>query len=185
MTRVALSLWFNDELEISIRSLWSRLQSSGISSPLYDGRYRPHVTLGLWEIPNLPQLASALTNLLSTVSPFPIRFEYAGLFPGAEGVAFLAPIVTTSLLALHRSVTDCAAAYGQSASPYYQPGAWVPHCTAAWKVSAESALTVARMCLESGVLPLTGTVTHLGIIQTPEEVELARVGLWSAGIPAC
>ena len=172
--RVALSLWFDEALERQIYELWQQVEQKGISSILYDGRFRPHITLGIWEFPDHENIIAPLRKLLSDVPPLQIRFESVGNFPGTEGVVFLAPIVTATLINLHSKVFSLASAKGDSVSEYYRPGAWVPHCTCAYKISPSEVLTATQVCLQQA-LPLEGEAASLGIIQTPEEIELDRV----------
>ena len=172
--RVALSLWFNDDLDRQVRELWKQLEQKGISSMLYDGRYRPHITLGVWEFSDLVSAVAELRTAIKDVVPLPIRFESVGSFPGAEGVVFLAPIVSSTLINFHSNIFNLAAAMGESVSEYYRPGAWVPHCTCAYKISPSEVLTATQVCLQQA-LPLEGEAISLGIIQTPEEIELDRV----------
>ena len=172
---IAVSLWFDAELEARIRALWQKLAMAGIHSSLFDGRYRPHITLGAWEFGPRAELEAALRVWLADKVRFGVEFPSVGLFPDDDGVVFLQPHVTTALLALQREAFTLVSRLGNPASPYFDPGRWVPHCTMAWGVPREKILQAAALVL--GRLSIKGTVAAVGVIDTPAEVELKRFDL--------
>src|SRR5436309_12647153 len=99
---IGVSLWFDTELERRVRELWQEIAAAGVSSSLFDGRYRPHITLGAWEIGRLEELEGALRPWVADKQPFEVEFRSVGLFPGGDGVVFLQPLVTVALLTLQR-----------------------------------------------------------------------------------
>ena len=176
----ALSLWFEEALEQRIRSAWSELQNNGVTSPIYNGLYRPHLTLGIWDFGNIELVKEALRGVLGSLVPIGLRFETVGQFPGEEGVTFLAPVPDTALFDMHAQVHGLCLKHGSPASSYYAPGRWVPHCTMTWKVSRREVLLVAEWILSSGLLPLQGFAVTLGLVDTPAEVELGRIDIGGA-----
>lgn len=175
--RVALSLWFDEQLEGRVREVWGQLSSNGIDSPLYDGRFRPHVTVGVWETESLERLTDDAAAWAKKTAAFHLQFRSIGLFPGDEGVVFLSPIVDHTLLAAHEELSTLTSRHGTLVSLYYRLGVWIPHCTLAWQVAPKQCIEAARICMSCGCLPLEGKVTAVGIIKTPSEVELKRLPL--------
>jgi len=173
---LAISMWFDTTLEQRLKELWRELAAAGAASRLYDGRYRPHVTLGIWDTDRLDAVASECRTLVETRSPFRIDFPSVGLFPGDEGVVFLHPFISEELIALHRDTHRRLRAIGPPAVPHYDSDRWVPHCTMMVDVHREQVLAAASYLLSRAV-PIGGDVVALGIIDTPAEIERARVSL--------
>lgn len=172
---LAVSLWFDTELEVRLRAVWQRLRDAGIDSPLYDGRYRPHVTLGIWESARSQAFEDRVASLGRTTLRFDIHFAAIGMFPDA-GALFLQPVVTPALLDLHHRTHASARDLGVPATPYYEPGAWMPHATVAAMLT-HAQLLRACAALLGEPLPLAGEVAALGVVDTPAEVELRRCDL--------
>ena len=173
---IAVSLWFDSDLETRVRELWRELAATGVESSLYNGKYRPHITLGIWSIASVEELEADLRAWVVDQRRFEVEFRSVGLFPEGNGLACLQPLVTAPLLALQREAHSLASRLGATASPYFEPGSWVPHCTMAWEVSRERILEVADFLLRTP-LPLKGNIAAIGVIETPAEVELRRFDL--------
>jgi 2'-5' RNA ligase len=88
----------------------------------------PHVSLAVFEDVNVAKLTAIVKAFAASTSPLTIHFSSVGLFPGSQNVVFLAPVVTSSLLSIHKALHLQLAAEGLSCDPYYRPDAWVPHC---------------------------------------------------------
>lgn len=89
----------------------------------------PHVSLAVFEEVDTARLFSLVDDFAKERQPLNLRFSSIGVFPGEENVVFLAPVVTEELLRLHADFYDRLGTAGLKCDPYYQPGAWVPHCT--------------------------------------------------------
>lgn len=173
---IGVSLWFDPELEARVREVWRELAEAGIDSSLFDGRYRPHITLGIWNIASLAELEGALSEWVADRRSIDVEFRSVGLFPEGNGITFLQPVFSSALLALQRDCHALVSRLGPSASPYFQPDGWVPHCTCAWDVPRGQILSAASIILD-GTLPLKGSGVAIGMIDTPAEVELSRFEL--------
>lgn len=173
---IGVSLWFDADLETRVRDLWRALSEAGIDSPLFDGRYRPHITLGVWEAVQHQDLQEAIHPRVRDWRKFGVEFRSIGLLPEGDGVVFLQPLVTDALLAIQREAFMIASTLGVPTLPYYAPGCWIPHCTMAWHVSRDRILKAADLLL-ADALPLKGTATAVGIVDTPAEIELRRFEL--------
>ena len=60
----AVSLWFDDETEQYVRECWRVLHEENISS-IFEGPYRPHVTLAVHDKLEVESFTSSLEELLS------------------------------------------------------------------------------------------------------------------------
>ena len=172
----AVSLWFDPALETRIRELWSELARLEICTILHRGPYRPHITLGVWEINPEPQCEAELRKTAQALRSVPISFNSIGLFPGEEGVAFLAPVVTAALLGIHGQIHSCMGQFQAPTVPYYRPGAWTPHCTMSWQTTPQQALRAAAQ-LMTDFKNLRGEVAAIGLIEIPAEIERCCIQL--------
>ncbi len=89
----------------------------------------PHVSLAVFDNVDKSRLIDVARSFAEDTQAFNIRLCSIGLFPGEENTVFLAPVVTTELLMLHKFFHDKLKAAGLSSDSNYLPGAWVPHCT--------------------------------------------------------
>jgi 2'-5' RNA ligase len=155
--RYAVELLFDPEADAAVREVWREVAAQTGNSVLPDLAGQPHITLAVHEEQDAPQLDRAVRAFQAPATPF--LLGSAGSFPGNEGVAFLAPVVTDELLDLHRR--------WHAASPgsheHYRPGHWVPHCTVGILLEGPAlseALEVARCAL-----PVGGRLAEIALIQ--------------------
>lgn len=169
----AVELLFDPEAEGAVFDVWRAIRDRTGSSVLFDLAGRPHVTLAVHGERDAPQLDRAVRAFAAP--PLPFDLASAGTFPGDEGVAFLAPVVTEALLGLH--------ARWHAGSPgsheVYRPGRWVPHCTVGILLEGPArseALEIARRAL-----PISGRFAEITLIRFERALRpvecLARVRL--------
>ena len=89
----------------------------------------PHLSLAVFDSVDTSRLIDVVRSFAESTQAFNIRLASIAIFPGADNVVFLAPVVTTELLTLHQRFHNKLNAAGLSGDPHYLPGAWVPHCT--------------------------------------------------------
>jgi 2'-5' RNA ligase len=170
----AVSLWFDPAFENAVRSLWRELADATGASHLSDGPYRPHVTIGAWERAQVDELIAAI-GVEAVAMPAPtLHFASARLFEGMEFVVYLAPDPGAEFTPLHQRVHALAAPFVATPLPYTTTPEWTPHCTVLWRVSERAVAERARELAERR-LPLTGVGVALGVVDTPAEIELARL----------
>jgi 2'-5' RNA ligase len=174
----AVSLWFDPKSEEAIRTIWKRLHDRRLSSFLWNGPIRPHMTLAVYEALNIPPFGKSIREFCFETDAFEITLPLIGCFtspPGrmsASGAAvFLGVTPTAHLLQFHAKIHEQLALHGQVPKPFYLPSYWNPHCTIAREISADLIPEIVRAAQETP-LPLHVTATRIGIIETPAEVEL-------------
>jgi 2'-5' RNA ligase len=179
----AISLWFEKDGEDSIRAIWKELHDQGQTSFLWEGAFRPHVTLAIYEELNIDAFKSSLLHLTSKTAPFEITLPSVGLFsspPGELSVSgnaiFLSVTPTKALLDFHFQIHQLLSEYGKNPRPYYLPNRWNPHSTLARNISSKSIPIIVDTC-QYVPLPIRPIVDRIGIIDTPAEVELECVSL--------
>ena len=165
---LAIEMFFDEDADAAVRAIWRDLAAAGLPNlAVYGhGQHRPHVSLAVCGSLS-PDAVVPLQSMLSqaiTEAGLVLPLTSLGTFPGGEGVLFLGVSVTAGLLDLHARAH--AALAGQTAGrwPYYLPGYWVPHCTLAQGLDAES--TAAAFRLLHGFGPIEATVTSAGITDT-------------------
>jgi 2'-5' RNA ligase len=182
-----ISVWLNldTEAERVVLSLWQQLSRAGVSSKLIDMGSRPHVSMGVFEGTEAHALMASVRSFAVDHEPFKLRFIRAGSFGGEVGVVFLAPVVTTQLLAFHRAFFEQIAGVNIQPWAHYLPGAWVPHCTTAFGLPPGQIGPALRMTRECG-LPFISEVRSIGVQVFDSSVDtkikyLDRVPLGRAG----
>jgi len=151
----AILLHFDPATEALVRRAWETVREVTGSTFLFDSGERPHVTLAVYADADPASLEATLRTFRA--SPLDVVLASAASFSGEEGVVFLAPVVDTDLLDLHRRWH--AEVPGSHA--WYVPGAWVPHATVGFHVPAVGpALDAARRHL-----PIRGRYAEIALLE--------------------
>jgi len=125
---LAVALRLDTVTSQKIEAIWRVLAEEGIDHDREALAYPPHVTLGIYpdDVP-LAALQATLQAVTATWHRLPLSLAGFGLFVEPAPVVWIAPVVTTALLALHGELQT---ALGHlSGNPHYRPDAWVPHVT--------------------------------------------------------
>jgi hypothetical protein len=143
----------------AVRRVWDRVHEVTGSSALKSTGAWPHVTLAIYD-----EATAGEIPLRAAIEGFdlpPTRFllDGAGVFPGAEGVAFLAPVADEALLRAQRRWH--AAVPGSD--PLYLPGAWVPHCTVG--IGLDEQQLQAAVATARGLLPVRGRFEKIALVR--------------------
>jgi 2'-5' RNA ligase len=167
---IAASAWFDDEGDARVRQLWRALADAGVDDSMHAGPYRPHITLGLWKESPVD---------VAVTAQFSVTFRAFGVYPGHRsdperrpGI-WLAPTVSHELRDLHERIHDRA----PGSLHRHVPGRWEPHCTLASRLRREDIARAVAVVVDADALPLTVTITRIGLVDTPAEVELASIPL--------
>ena len=168
----SVSLWFDENAEKQVRSVWQSLANAGTKS-FVGGPIRPHVTLAYGLTLELEPFTALLRERLEAQPAFELTFTSLGLFN--SGILYLAARMTGALWTLHREVAELAEELGGGSSRYYRPDLWTPHCTLAVNLTPEMMLQAMRVCHK--VTPISASATCVGIIENPSELELLALPL--------
>lgn len=161
---LVVELYFDEATETAIRSLWHTLASTGVSAGLGEIDSRPHISVAVYHELDLGPFQTALTTFAGERSTVDVTLASWGVFPTAECVVFLAPVVTHKLLVLHQDFHQTFAAFGDTSQSHYLPGQWVPHCTLATGYPPYLLPKVAEACQMVGV-PLRGHLERIGLVE--------------------
>lgn len=136
---IAVELFFDSQSETAIRQMWIKLSTANISNFMKDMNSTPHISLAVYDCIDVTRLKIRLSEFAINHIPLSLKFSAIGMFPGDEGVLFLAPAVTEDLLAMHRNYHQVTADWSDLVWPHYRPdGSWFPHCTIAMKLNNEN-----------------------------------------------
>lgn len=165
----AVEMFFDEAADRAVRAAWKAMADAGISTATMDGISRPHVTLAVSD-----EIGATFKNALALfakeIPPFELIFSHIGAFNTAEGVVFLAPTVTRGLLDLHQRFHAFFDQHAAKKWPYYLPGAWVPHCTLAFRLGTERLAAAIEIAAEVK-LPMPCGVTEIGLLSGVGEPE--------------
>jgi 2'-5' RNA ligase len=165
----AIELYFDEDAEAVVLEAWKAMADAGISTAMLDGVQRPHVTLGVCD--EISQtFKNALALFAKEITPFDLSLSSVGVFNSAEGVVFLAPTVTRSLLDLHQRFHVFLDQHSAKKWPLYLPGAWVPHCTLALRLTPEQ-LQQAFAIAATIKLPMMCRIIEIGLLSGVGEPE--------------
>jgi len=145
------------ELNLSANSatrvvkLWESLARESLNSVMLDLGAQPHISLAVFENLDPVVLRDDLDRFAEVTRPLSVVLSSAGAFPTAEGVVFLAPVVTQELLGVHEKFHSLLRDREVECVEYYRPGKWVPHCTVAIDMAADKIGTAIEMCVRSQV----------------------------------
>lgn len=161
----AIELYFDDVASKKVQQLW--VQVGAIASSMAERVHsKPHLSLAVLPNADLQILPRVLADIAHRESSFELQFSSLGLFSAGGGVVFLAPVVTTQLLELHRTVHRRLHEIGSDAIAYYRPEAWVPHCTLARELSPSGVLQAIEAVRNSNPF-FKANVCALGLVEAP------------------
>jgi 2'-5' RNA ligase len=173
----AVSVFFDEQTDRAVRTIWRQIEAAGISSFLSQGPFHPHLTLAIFERLDVDGARVVLASLAAGQPPLPVALPSVGAFPGGEGVVFLSATITGALLGLHRQVHTLLTDHAGAPVPYYLPERWNPHCSLARALTPEQVAPAVAHSLGLISGTIFGTLTQIGVIETPAEVELCRFDL--------
>lgn len=160
----SIELFFNPSLESRLRRLCNviREEIDGAVTVIEDVKSRPHVSLALMEGCNVIELSEKVRQLADRHNSMPITFSSVGMFPKAEPVFFLAPVVSPELLTLHADLWAHVPRLTRNPWQEYAPGRFVPHCTLMTSVRMDQLQRASALVMEN-TFPITGELVEIGI----------------------
>lgn len=161
-------LTFDHETEAAIRGLWQTMEDAGLPSKMMHLNYPPHLTVITGEDTDVDGLEHVLREAAAGLAPVEVSFHSLGVFNSADGVIYLAPVVTAPLLELHAALWEVFVPFVREPSGLYSPGSWVPHVTLNVEVPADQVGDVMEVLLRAG-LPRSGVLNTLFVADFDHE----------------
>lgn len=177
----AVQLYFDTELEAAMLELRTALTSAGVAPTLERLGDRPHVSLSVLNALDVKRAVPALSEFASSLTAFPVDFAAFGAFPTNQGVVYLSPTPTKSLLLAQHHMHEMLTKLSASVHEHYFPGGWVPHSTIGFEISHRE-VALALAWLQDNFRPVSGRYSHLGLIEFRPIQELARFPLAGSSI---
>lgn len=161
----AVELFYDDASEQAVREVWDGLGTAIGHPSLSELGARPHISLAVYDNGlDTAGFSERLLEFAQTIDPFDFRLSSVGTFPGPEGVVFLAPVVTSRLLAVHARFHEVFSKHESSGMAYYLQDNWVPHCTVAIDLSAAE-VTAAVAYGREAFQPISGRFQEIGLVE--------------------
>jgi 2'-5' RNA ligase len=134
-----------------------------------------HLTLTTYDDLPIDRAVPALDAFAATIGEAELLISSVGVFPDliSGSVAFLAPVVTPALLALHQGCLRALARLAASSWEQYRPERWVPHVTLAMGLR-EAQLAKAVACCAERWKPLSARLVGLKLVTFPPVTTLRR-----------
>ena len=98
----AVELNLREDSAAQVVKLWEHLAKESINSLMLDVGAQPHISLAVFRDLAPEMLRADLRRFAELTRLLPVDLASAGMFPTAEGVVFLALVVTQELLEAHR-----------------------------------------------------------------------------------
>ena len=160
----AVEMYFDPEADRAVRQIWQNIAEAGLKSFMLEGNYRPHISLSVCQELDIAGLSQALEKFAKALPALTISLGSVGIFPGAEGVVFLAAVVDQALLKAHSDFYRIFPEYARQPSEYYSVGQWVPHCTLAMFLPVKE-MAQALPVIMQVQLPIQARLTEIGIVE--------------------
>lgn len=131
----AVEIYLDADSEERVRSVWAALDARGLQSlgQVPDTEYRPHVSLAVFRHGDPDRLSAGLAPVMGPSMGMPLTLTSLGFFVSDDMIAFLAVTPTERLLEVHRRVHVALEGVASNSWAYYEPDAFVPHCTLAMR----------------------------------------------------
>lgn len=159
----AIELFFDETAERAVRSMRQSLRTAGIAEFI---EQRPHVTLAA--AGSIPSAAlDAVTTELRRLSLPELWLSTLGAFLDHEPALLLSAIVDTEVLAVHTTVHDCLAGKVSKPVTRHLPGAWIPHCALAERLTRAQLSTGFETLLP--LRPIRAPIREVGVRDTRDD----------------
>jgi 2'-5' RNA ligase len=148
-----------------VRGLWRRLESAGVPTLLSHthGRHVPHLTYAALRDARAADVVELLGRLPER-PPLQLHLDALGFFRRSR--CWLAPAVTTELVARQEAVVAALRDGEVPLHRHYEPGSWVPHLTLAPRLHLSDLPTVAAAVYD--VQPVTATMVTASVVDTSD-----------------
>ena len=161
----SVELFFDPKSAMAVQQCGTLLEKAGVPAIFSTLGATPHVSLAVFEQYNPDRLHALLKKLAASFPPTDFHLSSLGTFPGKEGVLFLAPVVTSSLLEIHSWLHRALPKVAEESWVYYDPGRWVPHCTLSLRLTPKKMAKGFELLRRKG-FAVQGRYNHLALVET-------------------
>lgn len=132
MKNYAIEVFFDQEFDQYVRSLWKQCDDNNLSSFMnqVEGT-EPHIALAVYENIDLEKVQKQFEELAKQeLIGFELIFDAVGIFP-TSNVTFLQPNVKPEFVDLMMKIHEHFADFKNNLNVYYSVERWFPHVTVA------------------------------------------------------
>lgn len=174
-----ISIYFDESSSIQLQKLITDVAAKTGNSFMLDNHVPPHITIAAVETKQEDKLIACIDRLVTTkLKADGIQWVSVGAF--MPQVLFVQPVLNKYLHYLSETLSEELKEIGETIiSPYYQPFAWLPHCTIAKQLTGEQMLEGYKV-LQKQFVPMGGRVIRIGVARTNPHRDIK---IWEVGEP--
>ncbi len=124
----SIELHFDEKSNFIIRNMWRKLRERGISDYMDKHGVFPHISLAVFNDIDILEMEKRIEKVIKNQGVFSIKMSNLGSFPSNEGVLFVSPNFSDTLINLHKKLHEALKDIEEKWE-YYLPDFWIPHCT--------------------------------------------------------
>ena len=117
--------------DAQVEVLWRELEEAHSLAGIRITPY-PHFSWQIARHYDLEKLEHSLQRIAARTPPFSVHTTGLGLFSGPRPVLYIPVVKDPGLVRLHEIIWQELQTTAQGLSPYYGPGAWMPHISLAY-----------------------------------------------------
>lgn len=156
----AVQLYFDSLSSSKIEELWQE-----VNSPLLKAGSRPHLSLAVFDEIEKEKMIAGVQKFSEQEQQFEVKFSSVGTFPTDRGVVYIAPVVSSQLLAIHQRFHQQIAPCWGNCYDYYKSASWVPHCTIREELHGEELREVIETSTKKQELFINVSIEGIELVQ--------------------
>lgn len=126
----AIEMFFDDETTAKIMSIAQKIADNNLSTKFLEWKTRPHVTLAVFNDVDEEKCIELMNEFVKGRKVIPAFLSGVGMFTDTK-VVYLNPSMKKDMYNLHTDLYETFKDFDTKGWEWYQPDAWVPHCTIA------------------------------------------------------
>ncbi len=152
------------------------LAETGISEQYLSWKHRPHVTIGLWNDVDIRRCDKILEQISFATPIISVKLASIGVFNNT-GSVFLAPVMTSQLDNLHKTIHNDFSFCDKKGWEYYLPNNWVPHCSVALngQDNTENLVKATEYAIKNFYPIYNSTFVEMGIVEIIKPVNVIQL----------
>ena len=172
----AFKCFFSEETARPIRKIWDDLAAAGLSDFLKKSGSTPGLTLGVFEPRSESRLAKLVRAFAGEALPAEVASWGLGAFPTQPAHVFLGLALSPELVVLHDRMLRLVGEAGETVSPLYARGNWVPHSTLAIRCDPAKIPEIMALCLKHETR-LRARIESAALVEVGTAREICRFSL--------
>jgi 2'-5' RNA ligase len=149
---------------------------------MLDSCSKPHITIAICEEIDEQTFYAGLESFAGNRDKFNLRFESIGIFTFKNITLFLSPVITDSLLNIHKEIYTFFTEEKICSTPteQYLPNKWVPHCTLAVDMTPDESIKAIKSLI-CNFQALDVRIEYIGIAEYSPDSEKPVIKTFELG----